>query len=164
MDIEALRRTFRPDETVILFVGESPAANGSFFYKSNSQVFRYMRDAFSAVCAGGIEPTQFLEHFKSVGCYLEDLVLTPVNKANPNERKRARKAGICGLAMRIRNLSPRHVVAIARTIHSEVKEAVDKSGTGAVFHCVSFPGTGRQREFLQQIAALLPSLLQSGQL
>ena len=51
------------------------------------------------------------------------------------------------------------VAAIARSIRAEVRKAVALSGTKAAFHCVAFPGTGWQREFLNDMASLLPRLL-----
>jgi hypothetical protein len=51
------------------------------------------------------------------------------------------------------------VVAVARSIWAEVKKAVALSGTQGALHCVAFPGVGRQREFLNDMAALLPRLL-----
>ena len=123
----------------------------------DSQV-HYMLKAFML---GGpdIGRDEFLTHFNLLGCYLDDLVLKPVNKTTPSERKRARREGVVSLGARIRDLSPGHVVAIGRSIREEVKEAVALSGTKATFNCVSFPGTGRQREFLDDMAAVLPILL-----
>jgi hypothetical protein len=158
MDTEDLRRSFRPEEIIILFVGESPPAGETFFYKADSQVFRYM---FKAFLLGGLEigRDEFLTSFKSLGCYLDDLVLKPINNTTSSERKRARKEGVVSLGARIRDLSPRHVVAIARSIRGEVNEAIARSGTRATFDCVTFPGTGRQRKFLDDMAAVLPRLL-----
>jgi hypothetical protein len=142
VDIEDLRRSFRPKKIAILFVGESRPDNETFFYKANSQVFHYMLKAF-LLGGSDIGRDQFLTRFNSLGCYLDELV--PVNA-------------------RIRDLSPRHVVAIGRSIREEVKEAVALSGTKATFDCVSFPGTGRQREFLDDMAAVLPILLPNNNL
>jgi hypothetical protein len=74
-----------------LVVGKSPPANGTFFYKADSQVFRYMLEAFSKLGGPEIGGDEFLTRFKSLGCYLDDLVLKPINNTIRTERKRARK-------------------------------------------------------------------------
>ena len=42
-DIEKLRQSFRPEDIKALFVGESAPAGDTFFYRGNSQMFRYMK-------------------------------------------------------------------------------------------------------------------------
>lgn len=158
MDTECLRRRFQPAKVAILFVGKSPPANGTFFYKGDLQVFRYMREAFSKLDRQNGDCDTFLSQFKSLGCYLDDLVLTPINYATASERSRKRKEGVKSLAARISDLSPHDVVAIGRSIRREVQRTVVQSGVQAAFHCVAFPGTGRQREFRDNMICLLPKL------
>lgn len=71
--LEELRHSFRPDEINTLFVGESPPHGGDFFYRCDSLLYRAKRCAFG-------EPEDFLADFKSRGFFLDDLVLTPINK------------------------------------------------------------------------------------
>jgi len=157
MNTDEIRRSFQPDKIVILFVGESPPANGTFFYCANSQAFNYMQKAFSCVLEVG--HADFLTQFKALGCYLDDLALAPINKLPSRDKKRACEEGVRSLAERIGCFSPRHVVAIKKSIWTEVEEAVQLSGTKATFHGVPFPGTGWQTEFVKEMAVLLPRLL-----
>jgi hypothetical protein len=87
--VEETRSAFRPDKITTLFVGESAPASGDFFYYGTSGMTRYLRqsveDAFG--------PTDnFLASFKGFGWYLDDLVLTPVDKLGKPERIAACRA------------------------------------------------------------------------
>src|SRR5580693_4965629 len=99
-DLEELRKNFRPDRITTLFVGESAPESGKFFYSGNSGLFRAMQKAF------GGRPT-FLEDFKRSGFYLDDLVLTPVNKLERRERSRRRQEAVPELAKRLAEYKPK---------------------------------------------------------
>ena len=43
--IERLRLQYRPERITVLFVGEAPPASDTFFYRGNSGLTNYMRDA-----------------------------------------------------------------------------------------------------------------------
>ncbi len=73
-----------------------PAA---FFYHGDSATLRYMQRTTEA--ALGVGSGNFLDRFKALGWFLDDLVLTPVNNLkNPAERK-AQNVGPLKLASRI---------------------------------------------------------------
>ena len=79
-DLEKLRRSFRPHRITTLFVGESPPQGGTFFYRGDSVLYHKMREALGA-------SADFLAEFKAKGCYLDDLVLYPINKMKEPMRK-----------------------------------------------------------------------------
>ena len=90
-----IRQSFRPEEIRILFVGESPPVGGTFFYCGNSQMFNNM----NRVIGGHLfeSTNNFLINFKENGCYLDDLVLSPVNKKS---RAGESERGVHKLAIR----------------------------------------------------------------
>lgn len=75
-EIERLRLQYRPERIAVLFVGEAPPASDSFFYRGNSGLTNYMRDALG----GPKGDTKFLNWFKGRGWYLDDLVTTRPRK------------------------------------------------------------------------------------
>jgi hypothetical protein len=78
---EELRLSYKPDKVRLLFVDESRPAGTTFFYRANSNLYRYTRQAFSNVFQFGDDPQfSFLAFFKRLGCYLDDLCLRPANK------------------------------------------------------------------------------------
>ena len=86
-EIERLRLQYRPERITVLFVGEAPPASDSFFYRGNSGLTNYMRDAL-----GGPEgDIEFLSWFKARGWYLDDLVTTPIENLG-DRRKKCREA------------------------------------------------------------------------
>jgi hypothetical protein len=158
MDTESIRLSYRPQRITVLFVGESAPASGKFFYKADPPVFREIRRAFSQHFGLQCEDKEFLDWFKARGCFLDDLVHTPINDKVSDARKAARSKGVESLASRIAEYRPKTIIAIMKTIDPYVKDALRKSGVSATYHCVSFPGNGRQREFQDEMSKLLPNL------
>ena len=162
LSIEELRRSFKPKTVNVLFIGESPPSNGTFFYKADSNLFDYTQVAFSQLYNEGFESGfRFLEIFRDLGCYLDDLILIPNidNQGNVFE----------SLACRIRDVSPRAVVTVMIGIVPAVWNAYDQSGIEArLYTKIPFPAYGHQQRFVSnmvdvlqelQRAAILPSKL-----
>ena len=158
MDIEKIRASFRPCRIDVLFVGESAPTAGTFFYKHNSSAFHEMRKAFNKHFARSFGCDEFLDWFKERNCFLDDLVLKPVDKMDPKARKAACHDGIPKLASRIAHHRPKSVVAIAKKINNDVKEALRLSRVEATYDCISFPGHGQQGKFQNEMERLLRKL------
>ena len=78
---EILRSRYRPAAIKVLFVGESPPAGGTFFYLGNSILARHTQRAFQEVYRAKFTgPCEFLTAFAGLGCFLDDLCLSPVNR------------------------------------------------------------------------------------
>src|SRR5947199_2008929 len=75
---ESLRRRYRPADIRILFVGESPPAGGTFFYAANSNLY-YATEAAFRQAVPDLLSGDFLDDFRALGCFLDDLCLRPVN-------------------------------------------------------------------------------------
>ena len=89
VDVERLRRRYRPQRIRLLFVGESAPAGGTFFYAENSTLYFETREAFAKQFREELANRSFLDFFRGLGCYLDDLCLEPVNHlpdpASPTE-------------------------------------------------------------------------------
>lgn len=70
---ERRRRRYKPDDIRVLFIGESPPAGGTFFYYANSNLYDATRAAFEAALPALRKESDFLDAFKRLGCYVEDL-------------------------------------------------------------------------------------------
>ena len=156
MNVEKIRSRFRPDQIRILFVGESPPEGGKFFYCGNSRLAQNMKRVLTKELLTGTG--DFFEAFKASGCYLDDLVLVPVNKSPDKIRKQMRRQAIPDLAKRIRRYRPHVVVALLKGIEQDVSDAVNRSGVDTRFYVTHFPGNGRQGQFKSDIQELLPIL------
>ena len=157
-NVEKIRSAFRPSRIDVLFVGESAPTGGTFFFKGDSSAFREMQKAFGKHFGRALGDDEFLAWFKKRSCFLDDLVLKPIDKEERKKRRDARQASVAGLASRIAAYQPKSVVAIAKSIDKHVKEALRLSGVGADYHCVSFPGNGQQGNFQIEMEVLLPKL------
>jgi hypothetical protein len=154
-DLEELRKNFRPDRITTLFVGESAPESGKFFYSGNSGLFRAMQKAF------GGRPT-FLEDFKRSGFYLDDLVLTPVNKLKDKERSALRWESAAKLADRLRDYKPDAIVIAMCAIEPMVREAMRIAGIPYEPYCIPHPAFGNSNRFHTAIGKIIDSLPVTG--
>lgn len=120
---EKLRHRYRPDDVVVLFVGESAPAGGTFFYQADSRLFDATRDAFERAFGQMPAGAGFLERFMEMGFWLYDLVEAPVNRMPGRPRKSLVDAGVAGLAEQIRELEPDFVVAVKTSLAGVVQQA-----------------------------------------
>jgi hypothetical protein len=138
--LEKLRKSFGPSPITTLFVGESAPDSGRFFYSSDSSLFHAMKRAF------GNRET-FLEDFKKKGFYLDDLVLTPINKLDRRERSRRREEAVPELAKRLVAYKPKAVVVVMRAILPKVQQAMRMAGILYEPFCVPHPAFGNWTRF-----------------
>lgn len=117
----------------MLFVGESPPAGGTFFYRANSKLYFATEHAF-ALAVPGLVGDDFLESFQLLGCYLDDLCLRPANhlKLNVHAERQARlaerMAGEESLAERMREMNPAALVLVMSGIQENVRRATASAG------------------------------------
>ncbi len=160
---EELRQTYKPTDVRVLFIGESPPANGTFFYLGNSNLWQYTYQAFRNVYGSDLDDSSFCEFFTSTGCFLEDLCLDAVNRMNKAERKRACEVSAALLAKRISLLSPKAVICVKMSIVRQVRSAMAKAGLQAVpMYSLPFPSCGHQREYVEGLTRLVAELKISG--
>jgi hypothetical protein len=150
-EIEMTRASFKPEPIKMLFVGESAPVSGKFFYYGNSNMHRYMAQAFDEAFG---PHEHFLDSLKARGCYLDDLVLAPVNGLSRAERTRACVESKDDLARQIKEYSPRVVVCLMKGIEPIVSQAARDAGIEQ-FHCTHFPGNGRQGKFAEDMRLML---------
>ena len=164
-EVEITRLKYRPERITTLFVGESAPASGDFFYYRRSDLYRCMKAAMEAAGLGG--SGNFLEHFKALGWYLDDLVLTPVNKGlSDSERKDACRVAQPCLAKRIAEYQPLAIVSLllAGRVKKSVYAAAAEGCNSADCYAVHFPGQGNQRRFLSDMARIISRLPKSASL
>lgn len=139
MTNEQLRLAHCPNTINLLFIGESPPASGRFFYARNSGLYRAVFEAFQTVHPVLAEP-EFLNAFKSAGCYLVDLCPDPVDHLPMPVRRAARRASEPSLATQIQHLRPRQIVTTLRSIETHVQNAVDQADWTGPILTLPYPG------------------------
>ncbi len=124
---ERLRARYRPSDIVVLFVGESAPAGGSFFYQADSNLFFATREACDLAFRGVPEGRDFLHWFKEKGFWLYDLAGRPVNRQRGRPRKLAVSAGVAKLAELIADTEPDFVIAVKTSIEADLRQAADRA-------------------------------------
>jgi hypothetical protein len=150
---------FRPDQLRVLFIGESPPAGGKFFYDGNSKLYRVTRESFEEAIPALRREPDFLEAFRGLGCYLEDLATRPVNGLADAERQRACAEGIGPLARRIRPYQSLAVTLVIKRIERPAREALLRAQLGDVpLNKLPFPGRlAHELAYRDQLANLVRS-------
>jgi predicted transcriptional regulator len=131
--VDDLRKRYRPSTTRVLFVGESSPAQGTHFYRANSNLYRATRAAFAAAFGEDQVPDgeAFLRYFRDQGCWLVDLADEPVNRLPPSDRRRAAERGVQRLADLVREERPEAIVVVKRDIADAVERAASLAGAEA---------------------------------
>lgn len=156
--VDELQSRYKPEAVKVLFVGESSPAQGTHFYRANSNLFRATRAAFARALGEENVPAgeAFLRFFRDQGCWFVDLADRPVNQLPEAERRDAVRAGVAGLAATIRAVQPERLVAVKRDIADTVREAIalaDADGTS--LHVLPFPVRQWTPKYEAGLAALL---------
>jgi hypothetical protein len=160
MDTEALRESYKPIQTKLLFVGESPPASGKFFYHKGSMT-TFTSRAFEKVFDRVFSDTSsFLKFFQHSGCYLEDICLEPVDKMTQKERTMMLKNFIEYFSSRLKEYSPEAIVIVLKRIESYVKEALRKAEINCPIYTLPFPGFGHQNNYINELCKILEKHLQ----
>lgn len=155
MDIEELRQKFKPDKVQVLLVGESPPAEGSFFY-DRSHMTTYTKNAFQEALGKTFQNNiEFFEHMKSTGFYLEDLSHVPVDKLPGVEREAKLVEESHAFAERVALMKPKVVVIVLRKIEKIVRKALDEAGSTAEVYVLPFPGNGHQNKYKEQLVPIV---------
>lgn len=157
---ELLRQRYRPHRVRILFVGEALPASGRFFYHADSGLYRAIRDSFSAAFPG-IGGTQFLDSFRSLGCYLVDLCGTPVDQMDLRSRQRICVASEARLSRTIRQLCPKTIVTVVRSIGINVRRAKQRANWSGPHFELPYPGRWHRnrKEFHRKLVPVLRASL-----
>ena len=122
-DNELIRDLYRPAIIKLLFVGESAPVSGNFFYKGDS-LTSHVQMAFEKafkVEFDGHRP--FLQCFKALGCYLDDLSHVPVNGLPDPEREEVLKESVPEFSDRLNLFNPKAIIVSPMKIKKYIEEA-----------------------------------------
>ena len=151
-----LRKIFMPDKITILFVGDCPPESGTFFYnpENPSILGKTTKEAFERAYNVKFRTYRdFLEFFRSKGCFLYNLFEEPgksIEVATKEEIESAKE----NLADFIRKHEPSIVIAILKRIHEVVKEAVEQSGKEIKMYSLPFPTYFRDK-YIEKLINIL---------
>jgi hypothetical protein len=142
---EVLRERYRPARVQLLFVGEAPPASGLFFYRADSGLYRAIRSAF-VTAFPALRSEDFLVSFQALGCYLVDLCGRPVDRLDKEERRRVCAKSETRLARTIRQLQPKTVITVVRSISTNVERAQQEADWIGLHVSLPYPGRWRHHQ------------------
>jgi hypothetical protein len=153
---ERLRSKFRPAKVRILFIGESPPASGRFFYQADSGLYRAIREAFLKAFPS-LRERDFLESFRSLGCYLVDLCERPVDRLQPKARRKTCRAGEPNLSKTFRTLRPQIAIVVIRSIARNVQRSERRANWSGRHIEMPYPGRWirHRATFVRQLVPIL---------
>lgn len=153
---DRLRRRYRPAHVRILFVGEAPPASGRFFYQADSGLYRAVRQSFVETFPD-VASGDFRKAFQERGCYLIDLCGKPVDRMAPQQRKRICMEGEARLATRLKQLRPKIVITVVRSISGNVKRSERSAGWLGKHIELPYPGRWHRyrRVFIEGLTSVL---------
>lgn len=156
--LESLRRRYQPDVVRVLFIGEAPPASGRFFYSGDSGLYRAVRDTF-ILAFPYLSKDGFLEAFRNLGCYLVDLCGRPVDHLSVDARRDICSAGEVRLTNTIRDLRPKVVVTLVRSIRFHVERALEAAHWSGLHLKLPYPGRWKRHRVEFQCRLISPLIM-----
>ena len=155
MDVEKLRKSYKPDTIDILIVGESAPAGGTFFYdRSNMTIYtkRAFEQAFEKTF---LDEKEFLNFFKNQNCYLDDICLVPIDNMANNQREQMLQDSVIDFSNRLKEYKPKVIIVALRKIIPYATEAIALSGIEAKYYQIPFAGNGHQNNYIDELKVIL---------
>ena len=137
-ELETIRCQYKPDQVRVLFIGESPpckqmSGKQDFFYFGRGLLFDATWEAFNQFDSRLFcRKDRFLDQFRGLGCYLDDLSQKPITCLSDREKCNAREAGIVPLSKHIREYRPLAFVVVIKQIEEWVNEALKEADFPAI--------------------------------
>ncbi len=156
-DFSRARRKYRPRRVRFLLIAESPPSSGGFFYFETTigkdHLFRETMKALefwpeNEPMRRGVDKRSMLRRFQSLGFYLLDTCILPVNKLSTIERRKAVVSQTPRLVYQVIEADPLHILIVKSSIFKPVSIALRESGLLARvlnIRPVPFPSHGNQR-------------------
>jgi len=166
-DFNRARRKYRPHRIRFLLIAESPPSSGGFFYFGTTigkdHLFRETMKALelwprNEPMRKGIDKRAMLRRFQSVGFYLLDTCILPVDKLRPSERRKAVLSQTARLVRDVIEADPVHILIVKSSIFTPVRIALRDAGLWArVLNTrpVPFPSHGNQRIYRSMLRRAL---------
>ena len=155
MNIENIRESFRPKRIRLLFIGESPPASGKFFYLKSAMT-TFTSYAFEKTYNKKFSGSEdFLDFFKTCGCYLDDLSHIPVDDMPSEQRERILIDSISALSDRLKTYSPEIIAIALKKIERHAKKAINKASLSCPVYTLPFAGNGHQNKYIEELVNIL---------
>jgi len=163
------RNKYRPSRVNILLVAESPPSSGGYFYAEKAigkdHLFRETMKALELwpvdrPMRKGCDKRPMLKQFQSLGFFLIDTCELPVDKMTPRQRRLSTIQGALTLPQRVKELDPRRILIVKKTVFNPVRQVLSIAGFEARIlnkRSLPFPSHGNQKRFRRMTRRLVKS-------
>jgi hypothetical protein len=150
---------YRPDKIRFLLIAESPPSSGGFFYFATTigkdHLFRETMKALefwpiNQPMRRGVDKRSMLRRFQTMGFYLLDTCVSPVDKMRPGDRRKTVLTQTPRLIKDVISANPFHIFIVKSSIFNPVSQALKESGFLPRLlnvRPVPFPSHGNQRVY-----------------
>ncbi|MBS7565903.1 hypothetical protein KHS38_15960 [Mucilaginibacter sp. Bleaf8] len=138
-EFDALKQQYKPDKVKLLFVADGVPIGHKYFYLKNSNLYKAIKAAFVQVFGEFKSDDEFLEFFKEMGCYIDNISDKPVKDLPPAQQRTLRQEGVPQLASHIAQMKPQLVIISLKVIEKQVREAIAQSGVDSIEQVVVTP-------------------------
>jgi len=157
--INRSRRKYRPRKVRLLLIAESPPSSGGFFYFPKTiGKDHFFRETMKALelwprnepMRRGVDKRSMLRHFQSMGFYLLDTCVLPVDKLRPTKRREAVLSQTRRLVNDVIEVDPTRILIVKSSIFTPVRIALRDAGLWArVLNTgpIPFPSHGNQGSY-----------------
>lgn len=161
------RERYRPDAVRVLFIAESPPSSGGYFYFTTTvgkdHLFRETMKALQLwpmkrPMRKGLDKRPLLDEFQRMKYFLIDTCNRPVDKLSHKLKTKHVARGASSLGSRIKNLDPKTIIIVKKTVFRPVRDAMGKAGLGdRVLNekPIPFPSHGNQRKYRATLRRLI---------
>jgi hypothetical protein len=157
------RRKYRPRRVKLLLIAESPPTSGGFFYFATTigkdHLFRETMKALEfwpnhQPMHRGVDKRSMLRRFRTMGFYLLDTCVSPVDKMRPVDRRKTVLTQTPRLIKDLVSANPFHIFIVKSSIFNPVSQALKESGFLPRLlnvRPVPFPSHGNQRVYRSRL-------------
>lgn len=138
-EFDALKQQYKPKKVKLLFVADGVPIGPKYFYLKNSNLYKAIKAAFVQVFGEFKTDDEFLEFFKEMGCYIDNISDKPVKDLPPAQQRALRQEGVPQLASHIAEMKPQLVIISLKVIEKQVREAIAQSGVDTIEQVVVTP-------------------------
>ena len=161
------RNKYRPKKISLLIIAESPPSSGGYFYAEETigkdHLFRETMKALELWPADrpmrkGCDKRPMLNQFRSLGFFLIDTCELPIDKMPTRLRKLSTFQGASTLSHRVKELDPKRIMIVKKTVFTPVRQALSLAGfEDRVLNkrALPFPSHGNQKKYRSTIRRLL---------
>lgn len=164
IEYKKIRDAYKPSRVKVIFVLESPPANGTYFYSTDngegSSLYRCMMRFVLNLQSLPATKSDGLRMFQKSGYFIIDSTYAPINDMNQKLRDMEILSNYNNLVSDLKNIIVKNkvsIVLIKANVCGLLEKRLLKDGFNVINDglVIPFPGSGQQTSFCEKINRLI---------